>query len=253
MSNGAIKRLNEILEQEVGNTGKKVLLVEGEDDVKVYSMMLDRKFDKWKDNWIITHANGKQKVIDILKEQPTWLGLVDRDEWSEERISQAENISPNLMILQRFCMENYLICPDELWEMLPERKQKIITGGLSKLQEEILNNKDEWVRHGVLWSVINPLWEGIKELGFKGKLLDIDNAQDNDKIKETLHGWHNFLEPEIIFNKFEERLLSIMEENDEAKQLKQWIHGKKFYNECVSKVLNQFLGQESADNRREKL
>ncbi len=40
----AKKRLQEILEKEVENTGKRVFLVEGEDDVEAYNRLLNRRF-----------------------------------------------------------------------------------------------------------------------------------------------------------------------------------------------------------------
>ncbi len=254
MSNGAEKRRREIRETKIENTEKKVLLVEGEDDVEVYSKLLNRKFSKWEDKWIVAHANGKQKVIDILSKEPTWLGLIDRDEWSEERILQEQNALPNnnLLVLPRFCMENYLICPNELWEALPENQKAKITGGFPQLQVKILINKDKWVRHAVLWSIINPLWEGIKALGFKSVLLDFNNAQNDTKIQKTLNDWHNFLEPQTIFTQFQDRLSEVMAK-DETEQLRQWVHGKKFYNEHIHQVLNQFLGQENAEMRRKKI
>jgi len=252
MSRGANKRLQEIREEYVGNTGKKVLLVEGEDDADAYSELLNRKFSGWEDNWIVAHANGKQKVIDILKLESTWLGLIDRDEWSEERISQEQRHLANLLILPRFCLENYLICPDELWEALPENQKAKMTRGFPQFKTELLSDKDKWLRHGVLWTIINPLWEGITELGFKYALLEFNNAQDDDKIQEILLNWHNFFEPEKLFTQFKNRLSEVMAK-DEVEQLKQWIHGKKFYREHVHQVLNRFLGQEDTEIRRTKI
>jgi hypothetical protein len=149
-------------------------------------------------------------------------------------------------------LENYLICPDELWEALPENQQEKIPGGLSELKNQILNDKNHWIRHGVLWSIINPLWDGIVELGFKNALLDFNNAQDDQKIKVILKQWHHFFEPETILNLFQERLRDVMAK-DETEQLKCWIHGKKFYREHVHQTLNQFLGQEDAEERKRKI
>jgi hypothetical protein len=114
------------------------------------------------------------------------LGLIDHDEWPAVWIKQEQNALPNLLILPRFCMENYLICPDELWGALSKKQQAKIVGGLPQLQAHILSNKNEWIRHGVLWSIINLLWEGIINIGFKNALLDFNTAQDDDKIQETL-------------------------------------------------------------------
>jgi excinuclease UvrABC nuclease subunit len=67
----AKKRLQEIRKKEVKNTGKRVCLVEGEDDVGAYNEILNRRFSfSWEDEWIITHAGNKQKVIDIIAAEP---------------------------------------------------------------------------------------------------------------------------------------------------------------------------------------
>ncbi|HIE00284.1 MAG TPA: DUF4435 domain-containing protein [Thiotrichaceae bacterium] len=249
-----------IRDEKVGNTGKKVLLVEGKDDADAYSELLNRKFfkcsTKWEEKWIVTHAEGKQKVIDILKasNEPTWLGLIDRDEWSAEQIEQEQDTLPNLLVLPRFCLENYLICPDELWEALSKNQQAKLTEGFPQFKAKILIDKDQWVRHGVLWSIIKPLWDGIINLGFQKALLDFNNAQDNDKIQEKLNEWHEFINPKDIFKDFETRLKKVMEK-DEAEQLKRWVHGKQFYRQHVTQVLNRFLGgkQENPEARRRQI
>ncbi len=249
----ANKRLQEILKKEVKNTGKRVFLVEGEDDVAAYNELLNRRFSfSWEDEWLITHAGNKQKVIDILAAEPSWLGLIDRDEWSEDRILQEQNAATNLLVLPRFCVENYLICPDELWVALSDNQRAKIKGDLPQLQTEILIDKDKWIRHAVLWSVINPLWEGIKALGFKGALLDFDNAQDEAKIQETLNKWHHFLEPRTIFTQFQNSLNVVIAKN-ESEQLRRWVHGKQFYYLHVHQVLNRLLKQENAEVRRKKI
>ena len=249
----AKKRLQEIRKQKVKNTGKFVLLVEGEDDVSAYNEIFNRRFSlSWEEEWIITHAGNKQKVIDIIAAEPSWLGLIDRDEWSEDRILQEQNALSNLLVLPRFCMENYLICPDELWEALADNQRAKIKGGLPQLQAEILIDKDKWIRHAVLWSVINPLWEGIKALGFKGALLDFNNAQDDTKIQATLNKWHHFLEPRTIFTQFQNSLNVVMVKN-ESEQLKRWIHGKQFYYLHVHQILNRLLKQENAEVRRKQI
>jgi len=80
----AKNRHKEIRKQKVKNTGKSVLL--GEDDVEAYNELLNRRFSfTWEDEWVIAYAGNKQKVIDIIADEPTWLGLIDRDEWSEDR------------------------------------------------------------------------------------------------------------------------------------------------------------------------
>ncbi|MDA8211734.1 MAG: hypothetical protein M0021_07655 [Clostridia bacterium] len=243
------KRHNEIREQGVGQTGKRVFLVEGLDDEKAFRLLFNKKLGaEWEQKWLLTNAGNKQCVQDILKVEPEWLGLVDRDEWGEEALNEVQQQMPNLLVLPRFCMESYLIVPDEIWGALPEIQKHKISGGLSTLQKEILIDLDKWVRHGVLWSVINPMWSGIRSLGFQEELLDWDTAQDNTAIQVKLRQWHDFLEPKAIFQRFLERLSEISKHND-AEKLKLWVHGKHFWEKQVHLTLNKLLGQMSESER----
>lgn len=247
------RRQDEIRDEKVGQTGKRVLLVEGQDDVAVYGILLNRRFGAaWEKDWALAAAGNKGFVLDILVEESTWLGLVDRDEWSQDLIAQKQAELPNLLLLPRFCIESYLIDPDELWVAFPSNQRAKITGGLTKLRNQVLVDKDKWVRHGVLWSVINPLWSGLRGLGFKEMLLDIDTAQDDDKIKETLRAWHDYLDPQRIFTTFQSLLDDVMQRS-EAEQLRLWVHGKEFYRSHVHQVLNRHLGQANVEDRMRDL
>jgi len=115
------RRRDEIRETQVEETGKRVILVEGTDDVGVYGILMDRRFGSdFEKNWVVTYAGNKKIILDILSEENTWLGLIDRDEWTEDVIIEKQNQLPNLVVLPRFCMESYLIEPEELWKAFPE-------------------------------------------------------------------------------------------------------------------------------------
>jgi len=244
------KRRDEIRETQVEETEKKVILVEGTDDANAYGILLNRKFGSdFESDWVITHAGNKKIILEILLEEDSWLGLIDRDEWSEDIILEKQNQLHNLIVLPRFCLESYLIEPVELWNAFPENQRDKIEGGLEQLRGEILIEKDKWIRHGVLWSVINPLWQGIRSLGFKEVLLNFDNSQDDKIIQKQLKKWHNFLEPTQIYSSFKDKLNDVVK-RDEAEQIFRWIHGKMFFEAHVSQILNQLFGQKSIQERK---
>jgi len=250
---GAEKRRLEIINEGISITGKKVFLVEGDDDVECYRMIFKRQFGINIDNkLLITHAGGKEKITDILAKQSDWLGLIDRDEWSEDIIRQKESELPNLHILPRFCLESYLIEPDELWNLLKNAQKEKIIGGIGELKNKIYEKKAEWLRHGVLWSVVNPLWNGLRSIGFKEDLLKIDNAQDNQIIQDKLKEWHNFLDAGKIFSDFQDKL-NQANRMTEFEQLTIRIHGKQFFEQHVCGVLNRFLGQKESGERKSEL
>ena len=121
-------------------------------------------------------------------------------------------------------------------------------GGFETLENEILHVKDQWLRHGVLWSAINPLWSGLRALGFKEKLLDFDVVQDDNIIRETLKEWHGYLDPDLIYQSFADKLNQVSGLSVEE-QLHKWIHGKQFFLKHVHPILNKYLGQSDAQIR----
>lgn len=246
---GIERKIREIKEQKIGNSQKKVLVVEGSDDVRSFEMMLSKMNSSWSNSWAIAQAGNKSTVIEILGREPGWLGIVDRDEWDEEKISQLINEKSNLLFLPRYCIENYLIVPSELWAALPEKQKAKIPNGLEQLENLILFEKDKWVRHGVLWSVINPLWEGLRSLGFKEALLDVAVVTNDVEIQRILGDWHAFLNPNHIWHRYQQRLADVHQKSDEEK-LRIYVHGKRFYEQVVNPVLNQLLGQKAADERQ---
>jgi hypothetical protein len=246
---GRQKRRLEIREELIGQTGKRALLVEGTDDVSLFRILLLRKWGaEWESDWVLADVGSKKIVTDILAQETDWLGIVDRDEWTDEVITAKQDELENLFVLPRFCMESYAVDPDELWEALPQKMQGKVAGGLEVLTSDILRDMGKWLRHGVLWSAINPLWGGLRALGFKEKLLDFDVAQNDDIIKETLNEWHGYLNPDQIFQSFADKLNQVSG-LPVKEQLHKWIHGKQFFLEHVHPVLNKYLGQNDAQSR----
>jgi len=228
-------------------------LVEGDNDERLFRILLSRRFRHgWENRWVLAVAGGENNVIRILEVESNWVGIIDRDEWDEKVIAEKKSKFNNLFVLPRFCLESYAIDPDELWHALPAKMQRKVDGGLQVLKNEILKDKEQWLRHGALWSVINPLWSGLRSLGFKEKLLNFDAAQDDGTIKETLKEWHRFLDPDTLFSRFKDKL----EEAKQAslkEQISKWIHGKHFFREKVHPILNKYLGQRDAQKTLEDI
>jgi hypothetical protein len=238
-----------IQERLIGQTGKRSLLVEGREDAALFRILLSRKFGpRWENDWALTDCGNKRIVTDILAREAGWFGVVDRDEWTDAVLSKKRGELPNLFILPRFCLESYAVDPDELWAAIPPTRREQVPGGREALKREILGNIDRWFRHGVLWSEINPLWSGLRALGFKEKLLGFEVAQDDDQIRETLEEWHDHLDPDRIFQGFSEKLARVGDLSMEEK-LHRWVHGKYFFQDHVHPVLNRFLGQTDSSKR----
>lgn len=165
--------IKDIKTQLVGNTGVRVLLVEGTDDVDAYRIFLDRAFPGWEKTWHLTQAGNltqlgnKTNVVAMARKEPTWLGLVDRDEWTDAEIAEKAITCPNLLVLPRFCLESYLIDPAELWAAFPAKQQAKIIGGEAQFRLEVLADLQGWIRHAALWHGVRPLWQQLhRDLGF---------------------------------------------------------------------------------------
>ena len=238
-----------IKEQKIGSSSRRVLLVEGPDDVNAFEQFLHKTDCDWSNDWVIAEAGKKTDVLEIVKREPGWVGVIDRDEWSGLRLQELEATHPNLWILPRYCIENYLIVPEELWNAIPPKRQTVIDGGLEALSQGILADLDRWVAHAALWQEVNPMWEGLRQLGFKEALLDPAIATDDEAIKEKLAQWHDYLNPTGVYERFEQKRASL-HELPRFKQLALNIHGKHFFEKVVNPILNQLLGQMKSVERQ---
>lgn len=249
MGNNINEKIEEIKDQFIGTTNKTVLAVEGVDDENFYRVLLERHVNDWQAQLCIVGVGGKKSVLEILDKEHSWFGIVDRDEWSDTVIDEKKNNFKNLWITPRFCLENYLIVPNELWAALPQIQRDKIPEGESKLRSTILNEFDRWVAHGVLWSFVNPLWDGLRSRGFKEELLSPDVALNNGYIRKKLNEWHQFLDPEPIMERYMSKFEDVRK-LQEDERLKRWVHGKQFYAAVVNPALNMLLGQKSENDRR---
>jgi hypothetical protein len=228
------------------------LILEGTDDIAAFENFLTKVHPDWENTWVLAGAGKKIEVLAILEQEANWMGVVDRDEWSADKIETYQTEFSNLWVLPRYCIENYLIVPAELWLAIPGKQQTKIAGGLQILDQAIKADLERWRCHGVLWSVINPLWEGLRGMGFKEALLDPAIATNADEIRHKLAEWHDYLEPDQIWQQYQQALAQATQLNADE-QLKYYIHGKHFFAQIVTPVLNQLLIQESADQRQQKI
>ncbi|MFS3858140.1 DUF4435 domain-containing protein [Proteus mirabilis] len=233
--------INRIKEQQIGSSTKKVLLVEGSDDELAFGAFLRKKFPSWEQYWVIASTGKKQNVLDILAQEQDWLGIVDRDEWDNAKIEEKQEQLPNLFILPRFCIENYLVLPDEIWSALPENKKNSIENGCETLRKDIETQLENWRNHAAVWAIINPLWEGLRSLGFKESLLELNTSNDTVKIEQILQKWHQYLEPSQLLEKLKDKKQEINACTVDQ-QLKQYIHGKHFFKNVVYPVLISHIG-----------
>lgn len=246
-----------IRQRVVGSQTKRVFLVEGTDDKQTMEILLNRFVLNWESVWVVEAAGNKAQLQEILKLEPEWLGLVDRDEWDAAEQDKRQQATPNLLVLPRFCMENYLVVPDEVWNTVPLARQQALPHGVLQWQAQALTDLDLYVRHGVLWHVVTPLWSGLRARGFKEKLAS-DNAdcvvvaQSDADIQQVLKDWDAYLDPARLFAEFQTTLAHVRQLSHDE-QLKHWVHGKTRWREVVYPAMNALIGQFAESTHRRKI
>jgi len=242
------ERIQRIKTQLVGNTGVRVLLLEGPDDVDAFRIFLDRQFAAWEQSWHLEPAGGKKAVLDMLAKEPTWLGVVDQDEWTVQVMTARLAGLPNLSVLPRFCLESYLVDPAELWAAFPVKQQAKIPGGLAQLAQEIEAGLAEWIRQAALWHEVRPLWTRLRDLGFPDDVLGSPPMPDDAALTLLFKGWHDALDATAVLARVkarEQQLHTLQKQELYAK----WLYAKAFY-PVVHPVLNRLLGQKDSGVRR---
>lgn len=243
------ERIEQIKTQFIGKTGLRVLLVEGPDDVDAFRIFLGRKFPEWEKTWLLAAAGKKSDVVKMLKKEPSWLGLVDRDEWTESEVVKQCAACLNLLVLPRFCIESYLIDPAELWAAFPPKQQVKITGGEAQFRSELLADLPGWLRHAALWHGVRPLWQQLRQMGFPDSVLGNPPMLDDAALRVKFEERHSTLDADAVLARV--HALEAQLANEDVSQLcTQWIYAKNFYPEVVHQVLNRLLGQKPARERR---
>lgn len=223
---------------------KRVLLVEGTGDVEFLTFLLDKEPLRTLNahaGWVFGAAGGKESVMRMLARERNWIGLVDRDAWSEQEIREAMAKTPNLRLLPRYCIENYLVEPAALEQMANQVQQAEKRQRLLKQIEEMQRQWPHAIRHASIWRAVQPLQNALQALGFNGALLRFKLPGD-EAVREVLHGWSELMDEERIFTAYqryqaEGNAMPI----DQAQRL--WVHGKMFWRHVVAPALTEVLDE----------
>ena len=247
-----IERIAEIKTQLIGNRGARALIVEGTGDLDALSQFLGKRFPGWESQWVVAEAGGKRQVLKIIASEPSWLGVVDRDDWTANERAAHELQNPSLFVLPRFCLESYLIDPSELWAAFPEKQRAKIPGGVADITAALAASLPDWTRHAALWHVITPLWRKLRQLGFTEGVLDTRAIPDDQKLIGFLQNWAGVIDVQNTLKNFNE-LLALLQAKPPAELFSQWIYAKRFYPEVVHLALDKLLGTKSAKERTQAI
>ncbi len=238
------KWLREI-ENEAGE--KPVLLVEGNTDRRILAYFLEQVFATWNVHLVMLSAKGKSQVIQAISDDhPAWVGIVDQDEWDPQQINDKIT-NPRVKVLPRFCLENFFCVPDELWGAMPDRLKTTQPQAFPQLKKIILDSLSDWVAHGAMWRIIRNRRAGLLyDSGFPAK-LDRAPVTDIDEIKAILKEWQVQLDPDQVISEYQTELTQVNHTLKPERQLREYIHGKKYYRQVIVPALNSIFQPTDAD------
>lgn len=214
--------------------GLPVLLVEGEDDQLWFEHFLDQHSSVWRSKFAIFPAEGKHRVLSgINTYHPVdWAGIVDMDEGFPEDIRNRTANSPRIQTLPRFCLESFFILPDEIWPVVPDSLKAQLE--MATWESTILREVPAWVAHGAMWRVLRRIYQNNR----LPDGLDREPITDRVTIKQILVTWHQSLSPTQVMAEYDRELESAQRLSMD-KQVKIYIHGKKFFHQVVIQKMNQ--------------
>lgn len=226
--------------------GRRILVVEGSDDVKAFQALLDRKNAGWARSWAVVDAGNKKQALEIAEREAEWLILVDRDEWSPDQLSVHQGKHQNICVLPRFCLESYLVDYNELWQALGAFQQEKIPNGKEGLAKQLQAKLSDWKSHAARWQVINPLWSSLRALGFKENILRTEDFPDQTELAATLAHWNRLIDDKKILADIEVAM-QIINQQPEAVFLHHSLYAKSFFPQVVVRGLCKLLGQQRSE------
>ena len=234
-----------VLKEAAATPSKRVLLVEGTGDISFLTLMLDKpplRDENILADWVLAPAGGKDAVLRTIREQPDVCGMVDRDAWDEEECERIQKKHPNLFILPRFCIENFLVCPDELEEAIP---------GFGRLSPVISGEIPRAIRHACLWRAAQPLYEELLQAGFNRALLRYPPPKEKE-MQQLLYSWQSLLSPENVEKRMSDSFAR-MKNLPEAVVLRRFVHGKVFWRGCVEDLIAKFYPDKKNDDLKREV
>lgn len=224
------------------NAGKTLIIVEGENDAEMLQAWCHAVRPDWRVRFAIDYVGGKKRVYQACgnKLGRRWKGLVDCDEWGEQKINEESSKTPNVAILPRFTAENFWIDPDELFQLIPDHFWIDFPDAKGQIKAGIESQLADWLAHGVMWRVMLRRQSGFGDLKFPDELME-QPVTDEKQILAILTRWHNHLDPNDILQEYRREVASA-QRLPRFEQYARIVHGKRFFRQVVTLVLNKAFG-----------
>jgi hypothetical protein len=232
------------------SAGRRLLLVEGDDDKRVVELLLEAISPFWTTKAHVAAAGDRDRVLRKLEANPGWYGLVDRDVWDNAKVAETKAKLPNLEVTTGWCIENHFCHPADV--------ESALSLDQGTLQAEVDQVLDGWIRYGSIWWTLQRVREDIAarlpslKLGHPVKApCELD--QDARALRQGLQGYQalfgtrdvDALIAEIRARKREVDALPVHD------RIEQGLHGKLLFKEVIARALSRVRGQRGADDWRD--
>lgn len=238
-------RLLRKVQEAEATPGKQVVVVEGTGDIAFLTHVLDKPPFRQRNifaDFVLLDAGGKDAVLKILGARPHFKAIVDRDTWSDAECKKLQRKYPGLYILPRYCIENFIVCPDELEQALPNFKEEA-----AAIAAEVPNA----IRHACLWRAARPMYNELMELGFNKALMAYP-PPDEAEMRRLVTSWQNLLSVDSIQSAMDEAIEESAHcSSDEL--LRTFCHGKAFFKGVVASYVKDRFPGETTEGLKRKL
>lgn len=234
------------------SAGRRLLLVEGDDDKRVVEQLLEAISPFWTTKAHVAAAGDRGKVLDKLTANRDWFGLVDRDVWDDAQVAAEKAQLPNLEVTRGWCIENHFCHPADV-----ERALALDQG---TIQAEVDRVVDGWIRYGSIWWTLQRVREDIAarlpslKLGHPVEApCDLD--QDARALRQGLQGYQALFGARTVDTLIEEirARKSELDALPARDRIEQGLHGKRFFREVIARALSRVRGPQNADDWRDKV
>jgi len=235
--------------------GRRVLLVEGEDDQKVYEAWLDKLAGGAGSGRvpIVVPAGGKTKVlqhIEALRDEAdagNVHGLVDRDEWDDaESAARMAELSGLRVNPQRHCLESYFCDPSELRAALARSAVPNGDRAARAIALAIRTGLDGWIGHWALWTTLERLKNRMSDAAYPNAFHQGLTLPTDSVIKAKLKEWAEMIDVTSILKNYRALRKAARREPNEQ-QVRSRIYAKNAFPQVVLIELNKLGAEINSD------
>ena len=154
-----IRRYWELIEEQE-RAGKKILLVEGDDDRDVLERCLNSLDPLWQRRLYVAAAGGRPRVLQKLGARPAWYAVVDRDTWEDGDINEeVARYEDRLHVTAGWCLENLFLADQAALTRAIRQVAALAAIDLTPLYQLI----HPWADYGTVWWILHREQERMRK------------------------------------------------------------------------------------------